>query len=497
MAGGSYGDAHRLAKQIVSFYEKRRIPLELDKWNIQVDGKRYKFRVIFKKRTKIDFVRRYAKDAQYYLDLVLFQVVEEGTDIYIVALRELPKKNGWRHILESQEYSEAREEMGIAHPVGIDVMGNPVISDLIRYPHAVVAGTTRSGKSVALKSLLLNLVYMYSPEKVNLLIGDGASDLQQFSGLPHLSYPVINDGESFFSVVLILKEEMERRIEIKQKNEFKRLPRIIFIIDEFSSFVSGNMKDKRKLGLLTEAISELLRRGRHAKIHLILAVHNPTKQNMCIDMGDIPVKLVFKVANVHNSVTVLGEGGAEKLKGEGDMYFYHNGERKRLIGTYISEDETESLLKRIKRYYAANIVSFKQRPVLCGDRFSFKITESAIRLKTEEFEDSRIGFPMTGRNRNDLSSKELLFAKVILWTLGQSSVSCNRLCESFKIGWSKANSFLGRMQEMGIVEELDAKLPRAVLLSSVDEVPEKVMEILQNNRISIEDISSAMAGKAQ
>lgn len=494
MAGDNYGDAIRLSKQIVSFYEKRNVPIEIDKWDIVVHGKRYKFRVIFKKRTKIEFIRRYSQDAQFYLELALFQVVEEGTAVYIVASRKLPKKNGWRHILESQEYSDARKEMGIAHPVGIDVMGNPVISDLIRYPHAVVAGTTRSGKSVALKSLLLNLVCMYSPLKVNLLIGDGASDLQQFSGLPHLSYPVIDDGESFFSVVLILKEEMERRIEMKQTDEFKQLPSIIFVIDEFSSFVSGNMKDRRKLGLLTEAISELLRRGRHAKIHLILAVHNPTKQNMRIDMGDIPVKLVFRVSNVHNSVTVLGEGGAEKLKGEGDMYFYQNGQRKHLFGTYISEEDTERLLEVVKRIYATNALH-KQRLGLCRDRYSFKITENDISSKMDEFGELSMVFPMTGRNKNDSNRRKLLYAKVILWTLGQTSVSCNRLCENFKIGWSKANDFLDRMQRLGIVDELDAKLPRTVLLNSFEEVPEKVMDILQDVGISIEDIFSAMDGK--
>lgn len=204
MAGG-YNDALQLAKQIVSFYEKREVPLSIDKWDIEVHGKRYKFRIILKKKTKIDFISKYAKDAQFYLELALFQVVEEGTSIYIVALRKLPKKNGLLHIFKSQEYIENRKKVEIAHVIGIDMVGNPVISDLTKYPHAIVAGTTQSGKSVALKSLILSIVCMYPPEKVNLLIGDGASDLQYFSGLPHLSYPVINDSECFFSVILILK----------------------------------------------------------------------------------------------------------------------------------------------------------------------------------------------------------------------------------------------------------------------------------------------------
>lgn len=497
MADSHYNDAIRLAKQIVSFYEKREVPLNIDKWDIQIHGKRYKFRVILKKRTKIELIRRYTRDARFYLDLVLFEIMEEETDIYIVASRKLPQKNGLLHILKSQEYSEARKVMNIVHPVGIDIMGDPCISDLTKYPHAMVVGTTRSGKSVALKSLLLSIVCMYLPEKVNLLIGDGASDLQQFSGLPHLSYPLINDNECFFGVVLILKEEMERRINMKHTDEFRWLPSIIFVIDEFNSFVSNSTRNKQKLELLTEAISELLRRGRHAKIHLILAAHNPTKQNMRIDMGDIPVKLVFRVPNMHNSVTVLGEGGAEKLRGEGDMYFYHNGESKHLLGTYISEKDTEGVLKTVKRECAVRNIYSRQHPTLHRDKYSFKIAESAIRLKMEELEDSCMGFSMAGRNKNDSGRKELLFAKVVLWTLGQPFVSCNRICESFKIGWSKANNFLERMQDMGIVDGLDAKLPRTVLLNSVDELPEKVLDILQDVGIPFEDISSAMMNKVQ
>ena len=124
MADDNYGDAVRLLKQMVSFYKKGNVPIEIDKCDIIVHGKQYKFRVIFKKKTKINFIRRYAKNAQFYLELVLFQVVEEETAVYIVALRKLPKKNGRRRILESQEYSEACEEMGIAHPIGITAKGS-------------------------------------------------------------------------------------------------------------------------------------------------------------------------------------------------------------------------------------------------------------------------------------------------------------------------------------------------------------------------------------
>lgn len=490
MADGGYCDALRLAKQIVSYFNKRGVPLIIYSKDIQVNGKRYRFKVTYKKRTKIDSIRRYLRDAQLYLELALLQIEEEGTAIYIVASRKLPKKNGVVHNLKKQKYRMAMKEMEIAHFAGIDAMGNPIISDLTKYPHAMIVGTTRSGKSVALRSLLLSLIWVYTPKKVNILIGDGASDLQQFSGLPHLSYPVINDCETFFSVIFILKEEMERRISMKHTDEFTHLPSIIFIIDEFNSFVSGSTKDKRRLGLLTEAISELLRRGRHAKIHLILAAHNPTKQNMHIDMGDIPVKLIFRVPNVHNSVTVLGEGGAEKLRGEGDMYFFQNGEKRRLLGAYIGEGEISHILASVQLFYKNPL---NRSQYASGNRFT--ITDDDIQAKRFDVEEDDRNLSMARDRRTQVDSLKQLFAQIILWSLGQESISCNMLSEKFHVGWRRANGLIGQLYDVGIVGELDAKLPRKVLPKCIEEVPEVVLDILVNNGISRDETSDAISNR--
>lgn len=490
MADNHYYDAYRLAKEIVSYFNKRGVPLIIYRWDIQIYGKRYRFKVTFKKRTKIDSIRRCLRDAQLYYELALLQIEEEGEAVYIVASRKLPKKNGVMHNLKKQEYGMAKKKMGIAHFVGIDAMGNPIISDLTKYPHAMIVGTTRSGKSIALRSLLLSLVCIYTPEKVNILIADGASDLQQFSGLPHLSYPVINDCETFFSVIFILKEEMERRISMKQTDEFRQLPIIIFIIDEFNSFVSGSTKDKRRLGLLAEDISELLRRGRHAKIHLILAAHNPTKQNMRIDMGDIPVKLVFRVSNVHNSVTVLGEGGAEKLKGEGDMYFFQNGEKRRLLGAYIEEGEISCMLERVQAFY-------KNPPYrrLCTSGNRFTIKDEDIQAKRFDVEEGNRDFPMARDRRTQVDSLKQLLAPIILWSLGQESISCNMLSEKFHVGWRRANGLIGQLYDVGIVGELDAKLPRKVLPQCIEEVSEVALDIMVHNGISREAASEAISNR--
>lgn len=486
MAGDSYSDAIKLAKQIVSYYDKKRVPLDIDKWDIEVNGKRYKFKIILKKKTRIDFIRKYARDARFYLNLALFEILEERTDIFIVASRKLPKKNGLLRILRSGEYIEDWKEMEIAHPVGIDTMGNPVIVDLTKYPHAMVAGTTRSGKSAALRSLLLSLACRYPPSKINLLIGDGASDLQQFSGLPHLSYPVITEGETFFSVVFALKEEMERRIGMKGTDEFKQLPYVIFVIDEFNSFVSSSISDKRRLGLLTEAISELLRRGRHSKIHLVLAAHNPTKQNMRIDMGDIPVKLVFRVPNIHNSVTILGEGGAEKLRGEGDMYFLQNGEKKRLLGAYIGEEETVHILEKVSVVYR-----------LRRNGYHFTIAETDIQAKKLELEEDDRDFLGAENRCIKEDSRKELFSKVVLWALKHKAISCNMLSENFHVGWRRANELIRQLHNAGIVGELDAKLPRRVLPQCVEEVPEALLDILRHNGISSETVSDAISNRME
>lgn len=487
-------DKYDLADEICKFYHARNVPISIKEKGISVYGDRYRFRIKIKKGTKVELIRRYACDARFYLKLPLFQVEEEGTAIYIVVSKKLSQNNQLMQIWSTEIYAEARKTMGIAHPIGHNVLGSPVIADLTRYPHAIVSGNTRSGKSVALKCLLTSVAAAYPPRKLNVLIGDRASDLLQFAKLPHLICPIIEDCDTFFKSMLALRREMNRRINIKHTEEFARLPSIVCVVDEFNSFISG-ITDKKQSKIAVDTISEILRMGRHARIHMVLASHNPTKENVKIDTSDLPTKLVFRVSKSCNSVVALGEGGAEKLRGEGDMLFSQNGEIQHLQGAFISSEEIDFVLHRVQDMYCRSPKQWQGRSV--KGKYGFTITQADLQKAAEEFGDTQEEvFALTETNcKGTINDHQALFAKVILWTLGKESISCNMLSEAFNVGWRRANGFIRRLYDMGIVGDLDAKLPRRVLLQFIEDVPERVMEFMLSSGISMEQITRAMNAK--
>ena len=180
---------------------------------------------------------------------------------------------------------------------------------------------------------------------MDLLIADKSNDLTIFSDLPNLSYDIIHDFATLLRVVLALQAEMYRRINDKKLKFFAGYSHIVFVIDEFNGFV-GEATDETEKHFFENAVSQILRMGRHAKITMIIAAHNPTRKNMLIDTSDMLVKVTFSVANVQNSVTAIGKGGAEKLKGNGDMLFKASGEIKHLQAPYISDKMIERTIKR-------------------------------------------------------------------------------------------------------------------------------------------------------
>lgn len=487
-------DMYELADKIVEFYRARGVPILIKEKDISVYGDRCRFKIKVRKGTRVELVRRYACDAKFYLKLPLFQVEEEDTTIYIVVSKKLSRDNQLMQIWGTEIYAGARKTMGIAHPIGFDILGSPVIADLTKYPHAIVSGNTRSGKSVALKCLLTSVAAAYSPEKLNILIGDRASDLLQFSRLPHLVHPIVEECDTFFKTMLILRQEMNRRISIKRTEEFARLPSIICVVDEFNSFISG-ITDKKRSKIAVDTISEILRMGRHARIHMVLASHNPTKGNMKINTSDLPTKLVFRVSKPCNSVVALGEGGAEKLRGEGDMLFSQNGEIQRLQGAFISSEEIDFILRRMQDIYFRSPKQWRGRSI--KGKYGFTITKADLQKAEEEFEDTQEEiFALTETDcKSTINHRQSLFAKVILWTLGKESISCNMLSETFNLGWRRANGFIKQLYDMEIVGDLDAKLPRRVLLQFIEEVPERVMEFMLSSGISMEQITSVMNAK--
>lgn len=476
----SYED-YDLDYQIEDLIEK--IPKRYKSYNVSIDIKekgitvlkdRIKFPIKLPPGTKVSDIYKYAGDVQINLKLPLFQVIQEGLSIFIVASMNMDMDYSLRRLLTCPEYAEALNKMVIAHPVGFDATSNPIIKDLASYPHCLIAGTTGSGKSVALRILLVSLLLRYPPSKINLLICDMAGDLLQFNGFPHLSYPIVQDFDKFLYCMLKLKAEMERRIQLKGTRYFTKLTRIVCVVDEFTSFVAGT---DAKSKLVREVIAEILRRGRHAKIHMIFAAHNPTQQRLKLDISDIPTKMAFRVSRLNNSLAVLSEGGAEKLSGNGDMLFQSSqgDELQRIQGAFISPKELKGILSILRTRWSQQSFS---------NRYIFTIDEA----EPQQMEPVLTAKPLTVKQ--DIDDK--LFTQVALWALGQTSISCNMITEAFNFGWRRANGFIKRLHDMGIVGDLDAKLPRQVLPQSVENIPGDTIKFLERNGVPADEIVAAL-----
>lgn len=429
-------------------------------------------------KTQIRNLKKFKEEVQISAKLRELNVVRKGKSLYIIAIKKKPRLNtDLMTCIKDPEYSTVVKNLKLAHPIGVDDQGNRVIQDLTLYPHLLISGTTNSGKSIAVISLIISLLAKYHPNRINLLLCDPSGDLLVFNGIPHLTCPVITDFAQFYHALKALHKEMLRRIKLKRTDDYDKLPYIIFVVDEFISLISGDDRDKKSARIL---IGEILRQGRHARIHAVLVAFNPTKQNLKLDISDLPAKMVFRVSRLCNSVSVLGEGGAEKLNGNGEMLFQSSQgeELKKLQGFYISPEELETSLEIVKSYWQKNEYD---------NSVIFHIAE-------EEVSDIPQLLPVhSSAHAND----QKLFAQVMVWAMQQSLVSCNQLRQKYNTGWDKAKNLMIKLEEFGVISELESKLPRKVLLNSLSEIPKETMEFLSNNGYSEEDISNILRIKVQ
>lgn len=476
---------NKVIRRLLESYKAKGVHFDIKPRVIPLPGDRLKLRVQFLPETKVADLKRYANDVRLSLKLAVLQVVEEAKSVYIIISKDiLENENHLEYIIPSDEYRKAQKEMGLALPIGIIDLGDPLIVDLTspRCPHIAVSGTTGAGKTVALRAILTTIIARYRPSQVNLLIEDKAADLSQFRGVPHLSHPLIEDFDTFLKVMMLLKEEMEKRIAMKNSTYYQELPIIVCVIDEFNSFM-GDAPSKERTALAVETITQLLRMGRHAKIHFILAAHNPTRENMKINTSDLPVKMAFQVANTHNSVTALGEGGAEKLKGNGDMLFKMNGQIQHLQGAYVSEKLSGTIINYIRQKPVRTIKGIR----LPRGRRGFTVNGSDLQRMEEKIRGAVISMSSGSNNRKRPQNSEArLLANIVAWAMEQETISCNQLSEQFGIGWRRANNFISELNELGIVSDLDAKLPRKVLIRSAADLPKNALDLLAQNGVSVQ-----------
>lgn len=476
--------AKKYKRQILEYYDAVPAKIELDFYRVVDDL--FIFQIDPMPGTTEDKIRKYLRELKRTLGLQLFQLhSDESGELFFVLSEHNSFDNRLLGILTSPSYPAYTKDMTTPYAIGFNVMRRPVVVDLVTHIHWLLGGSSSSGKTVGVECLITGVAYSCSPEDVNLIIFDGAANLTQFDAIPHLSCPVIQDSDTGSLVIKALYEEMEKRITTKNEDieTFNKLPFIVCVLDEFVSFVSG-IGDKQMACLLPDIISGLLRRGRHSKIHLVLAAQDPVIKDMKCDLGNATARLAFTCAKPHYSVTILGEGGAEKLSGNGEMYFKspkHQG-LQYIKGAYITPDEIRMVCDHIRtRYDEAK----------WDDSYKFVVDIEALRQAAVVAD---IPVVTGAATTQDIDDK--ILAKIIKWTIERNTVSANAIDQAFKnIGARKASRIIDRLYKLGIAGEANGKLGRKVLPVCIEDLSSEVIDFLDRHGYTTDDIEKAFDTK--
>ena len=351
-----------------------------------------------------------------------------------------------REVLESNEF--AKKDSKLTFILGKDISGQPIVDDLAKMPHMLIAGATGSGKSVCVNSLITSILYKATPDEVKfLLIDPKVVELSCYNGIPHLLLPVVTDPKKAATALNWVVQEMTNRYKLFAQNsvrdldsyndKFKdspdeRLPKLVAIIDELADLmmVAPNQVE--------DAICRLAQMARAAGIHLIVATQRPSVDVITgVIKANIPSRIAFAVSSSADSRTILDMGGAEKLLGKGDMLFYPVGSSKprRMQGAFVSDAEVNKVVEFIKEQ-VENI------------NYEEDILETVNRANDSQEE----------------SSDELL-SSAIEMVVEAEQASISMLQRKFRIGYNRAARLIDEMEARGIVSENLGSKPRRVLIS--------------------------------
>ena len=354
-----------------------------------------------------------------------------------------PQVVGLREVITSNEF--INDPSSLAVGLGKEISGKPLIADLAKMPHLLIAGATGSGKSVCVNTIITSLLYKSSPEGVKLLLIDPkVVELAHYNGIPHLLSPVVTDPKKASNALNWAVNEMNKRYQLFAENGVKdiagynrkcenKMHKIVIIIDELADLMMACGNE------VEDYICRLAQMARAAGMHLIIATQRPSVDVITgIIKANIPSRIAFAVSSQTDSRTILDMGGAEKLLGKGDMLYYPLGAAKpvRIQGAFISEEESEKVIDEIKAQkqeevkYEEEIMETISRPVAVKDN------------DVDEFLQEAIDFVVS----NNQGSASMLQRK-------------------FKIGFNRAARLIDSMEERGIVGPSEGSKPRKVLIT--------------------------------
>lgn len=465
-------DADDLEESIIKQFGKYGVSIGISKRVIAED--RVVFLIKLKGNTREAHIRAHAPDVQLRLKIPLFYVDKYKFNLCLIASQKELTYDHLMAILNTPGYRKARRRMQLPYVVGHDVLGRVVMNDLAQFPHLLLGGSTNSGKSVGLQALITSIAYSKPPDRVNFVLIDvGATSLMPFEGLPHLSCPIVRDRTTAMYTLATLITEMERRVALEYADpaSFKQLPRLVVVIDEFPALFMGAGKSMAKE--LTNNVSNLLQRGRHAKMHMVLAAQNPTSQNMKIDLGNITARIAFKCAKRNFSETILGEGGAENLMGQGDLLLRSPqfDVPHRVQGVYIAPKELQQTVQYIKEQHCG----------AASSKFNLTLPSNDLTGSSDALGDNLTCSVV----KKWPSDADQLLASAIYWALEQDYISINALATDYHLGWNKASTLIKRLEDLGIVDRPEGKLPRKVIPTSPEDIPEELIRFLQDSGYSV------------
>ena len=378
---------------------------------------------------------------------------------------EVPNKQvttvALREVIDSPQFSKAKSKSSFA--VGKDISGACVVGDISKLPHMLIAGTTGSGKSVCMNSIIISLLYKAKPEEVKLIMVDPKMvELGNYNGIPHLLIPVVTDPKKAAGSLQWAVTEMMRRYKtmsdagVRDLESFNRivesagegdpLPQIVVIIDELADLMLVAAKE------VEESICRIAQMGRAAGMHLIIATQRPSADVITgLMKANIPSRIAFAVASSMESRIILDTQGAEKLVGRGDMLYapLGKGKPKRIQGCFVSDSEVESVTEFVKEHYVPD--------------YSQEVLEE-IERKAEQSGKGGKSADSMDFEMEDSDGDEMLPAAVeVILETGQASVSM--LQRRLKLGYARAARIVDEMEEKGIVGPFMGSKPRNILIT--------------------------------
>src|SRR5690625_1634927 len=359
-----------------------------------------------------------------------------------------------QEVIETEDFTKESSPLAIA--LGLTIEGKPLITNIEKMPHGLIAGSTGSGKSVCINTILLSLLYKSSAEEVKfLLIDPKMVELTPYNGIPHLIAPVITDPQAATMALKWAVNEMEERYEkfvdakvrnvVKYNEKMKKnqrmndiLPYIVIVIDELADLMIASPQE------VEDAICRIAQKARASGIHLLLATQRPSVDVITgLIKANIPTRIAFSVSSQVDSRTIIDENGAEKLLGRGDMLFVENGSNKRirLQGPFVSDEEVD----RVARYLRTT-----------GEpEYLFEEEQLLMEIENEDVDE--------------------LLKDVISFVLEQNQASTSLLQRRFRIGYNRAARLIDTLQSKGIISAQNGSKPRDVLVTKA-QVEELISE---------------------